>query len=319
LPIANRIRRNFALSVFAAALVAVGGCGADDTKPVNLDDSSREPRNLDKRIEDAERRLRRLQEGRSEPRAPRTTVGLRGAEDFLASLNAKAGVTAGPPGADEPETAGDLTSGPAWSTIKVPIALRVLDRAGGVSALGDTKRSQIESAITRSDNGAAARLFASLGSTAEAAADVQDVLRQAGDDETHVSTEGRGEFSPYGQTDWALARQHRFMAALAGGCLGDKNNADYLLSLMGAVTSDTWGLGSAGGPAKWKGGWGPGPEGRYLVRQMGVIEFGSRKLVVTLAAIPHDGQFATGQRVATAIAEWLRRHARGLAGPVNRC
>ena len=305
--------------MLAAALVSVGACGGEDAEPVNLNDSSREQRDLAKRIEDAERRLRRLRERQGERREPRATANLRGVDDFLASLDAEAGLTAGPPGVEEPKAAGGLTSAPAWSTIKVAIALRVVERAGGVGALGRSQRSQIDSAITRSDNDAAARLFASLGSTKQAAVEVQDVLRQAGDDETRVSSQGRGSFSPYGQTDWALARQHRFVAALAGGCLGDEEAAEYLLALMGRVTSDTWGLGSVGAPAKWKGGWGPGPDGRYLVRQMGVMEFGSKQLVVTLAAIPHDGQFATGQRVASAIAQWLREHARRLAGETGRC
>ena len=75
-----------------------------------------------------------------------------------------------------------------------------------------------------------------------------------------------------------------------------------------------WGLGSAGVPALWKGGWGPGLDGAYLVRQMGVLFIGDSGTVVTLAAIPSDGQFATGQSMATAIAQWLAEHASQYAG-----
>ena len=96
-------------------------------------------------------------------------------------------------------------------------------------------------------------------------------MREAGDTETTVSTHGRDAFSTYGQTEWSLREQHRFMAALAGGCIASPASRRFVLGLMSQVTSDTWGLGSAGVEALWKGGWGPGVDGRYLVRQMGEI------------------------------------------------
>ncbi|HEX8648021.1 MAG TPA: serine hydrolase [Thermoleophilaceae bacterium] len=303
-----------------AALGVLGACGGDDAEPVDLTDSSAERDDLAERIEDAERRLERLREReRKDSGKPREPNGLRGVDRLLTSLDAEVGLTAGPPGSAPAHAAGGLRIGSAWSTIKVPIALRVIQRAGGVDALGAAQREQIERAITASDNQAAARLFASLGAVGTAAREVEDVLREAGDDETRVSTQSRGEFSPYGQTNWSLERQHRFIAALAAGCIGQDGSADYLLDLMGRVTSDRWGLGSVGVPARWKGGWGPGTDGRYLVRQMGVIEASRGPLVVTLAAIPHDGSFESGQRVATAVARWLREHAAGLAGPGNDC
>jgi hypothetical protein len=52
---------------------------------------------------------------------------------------------------------------------------------------------------------------------------------------------------------------------------------------------------------------------------MGVLEVGGRRLVVTLAAVPSDGQFASGQRMATEIARWLRGHATSLAGSSAGC
>ena len=39
-----------------------------------------------------------------------------------------------------------------------------------------------------------------------------------------------------------------------------------------------------------KGGWGPDPDGRHLVRQMGI----AGPLAVALAAIPADGSFESG-------------------------
>jgi hypothetical protein len=100
------------------------------------------------------------------------------------------------------------------------------------------------------------------------------------------------------------------MAALAGGCIADPASRRFVLDLMGQVTSDTWGLGSAGVEALWKGGWGPGVDGSYLVRQMGEIRVQGRRFVVTVAAIADDGTFVSGQALATAA-------ARRLAGSVS--
>ena len=121
-----------------------------------------------------------------------------------------------------------------------------------------------------------------------------------------MSAQGRDGFSPYGQTEWPLADQHRFMARLAGRCLVDAESSGYLLSLMGEVVpGQRWGLGSAGASARLKGGWGPDEDGGYLVRQMGVIDVDGRAVVVTLAAEPSDGQFASGTALLTELAGWV--------------
>lgn len=236
---------------------------------------------------------------------------LAGFEDFAASLEGDVGVTMGPVGSEPPATAGELTTGSAWSTIKVPIAIRVIQDEGGPDGLSTEQNSQLEAALTASDNEAAEALFMGLsrahGGITGAAQAVTGVLRDAGDSETVVSTQGRDGFSPYGQTEWSLQAQHQFMASLAGGCLIDAATQRYVLDLMGMVTSDLWGLGSAGVSAKWKGGWGPGVDGRYLVRQMGVLDLGGEPVVVTLAARPTAGDFESGQAIATELARWLAR------------
>jgi hypothetical protein len=176
----------------------------------------------------------------------------------------------------------------------------------------------MESALTRSDNEAAAELFADLGSEATATDAVARILRSAGDHKTRVSTVGRDGFSAYGQTRWPLERQEEFMSALVSGCLVDRASSEYVLDLMGRVTSDTWGLGAVGHPARWKGGWGPDPDGNYLLRQMGVVNVHGGRLLVTLAVRPADGTFASGQAQATRLAAWAVKHAPGLAGrPVD--
>jgi len=179
-------------------------------------------------------------------------------------------------------------------------------------------------ALTLSDNEAALALFADLeaahGGAVGAAAAVDEVLAEAGDTTTHVSSVGRDGFTPFGQTQWSLELQELFMSQLAAGCVGSAASSDYVLGLMGEVSSDTWGLGSAGLPARWKGGWGPGTDGGYLVRQMGVFEPGGGKLtVVALAALPDDGSFETGQSMATSVAQWAADRAVRFAGPARAC
>jgi len=221
------------------------------------------------------------------------------------------GVTVGTLGALDPEQLGTLSTGKAWSTIKLPIAVKVLEDAGGPSGLGDGERQSITQALTASDNTAAARLFdgleASHGGLDGAAQAVGSVLREAGDDRTVISTQGRNGFSPYGQTDWSLAEQQRFMSQLAGGCILKKDSADYILELMGRVVdTQRWGLGSAGIPARYKGGWGPGDGGGYLVRQVGLLEPGGRgAVVVALAAEPPSGDFAAGTQMLNELAKWV--------------
>lgn len=216
-----------------------------------------------------------------------------------------------------------MQTGSAWSTIKVPIAIRVLDDAGRPSALTTTQRDLISRAITASDNAAAAELFSGLerrhDGLAGASAAVTEVLRRAGDNTTVVSTQGRDGFSTYGQTEWSLPLQHQFISDLVAGCVTTAASTDYLLNLMRQVTSDRWGLGSAGVPALWKGGWGPGPDGRYLLRQMGAMTVGGGQVIVTLAVRPDDGEFATGQAVASQVAQFLFQHAARFAGPSAGC
>jgi hypothetical protein len=229
----------------------------------------------------------------------------------------------GPPGSSEAVSFGSLQSGSAWSTSKVPIALRVLEDTGGPSGLSSPQAEEMRRALTLSDNEAAASLFADLershGGLGGASTAVAEVLREGGDSSTQVSTRGRGEFSSYGQTEWSLANQQRFMSSLAAGCVGGSESSEYVLDLMGEVSSDTWGLGSAGLPARWKGGWGPGVDGGYLVRQMGILYVGKKEAVVTLAALPADGQFATGESMATVVAQWLAQQASRYAATPGAC
>jgi hypothetical protein len=248
---------------------------------------------------------------------------LAGFSDLENSLPGEVGLAIGPPGSGPAASAGSLTTGSAWSTSKVPVALRVLQEVGGPSGLSSTQGDEIRRALTLSDNEAALSLFGDLeaayGGPSGAAAAVDEVLAEAGDTTTHVSSVGRDGFTPFGQTEWSLELQELFMSRLAAGCVGSPASSDYVLGLMGEVSSDTWGLGSTGLPARWKGGWGPGTDGRYLVRQMGILTVGGGETVVTLAALPDDGSFETGQSMATAVAQFAAEKASAFAGSTGGC
>lgn len=245
---------------------------------------------------------------------------LRAAEfkSFAAGLDGEAGLVVG-----SPESLGARLGrpqiGPAWSTIKVPIALAMLEAAEGPDGLRPEQKARMKEALTLSDNEAAAALYADLGTEGEAAHAVTGILRDAGDEKTRVSTIARDGFSAYGQTEWSLRRQHQFMSALVSGCLVDGASSEHVLDLMGHVTSDKWGLAAVGHPARWKGGWGPDPAGNYLLRQMGAVDIDGEQLLVTLVVRPADGSFESGQKEATELARWAVEHAAGMAGPPAAC
>jgi hypothetical protein len=252
-----------------------------------------------------------------------SSASLAGFDELEASLPGQVGLAIGPPGSNPAASAGSLTTGSAWSTSKVPVALRVLQEAGGPSGLSSSQEANIRAALTLSDNNAALALFADLershGGAAGAAAAVDEVLAEAGDTTTHVSSVGRDGFTPFGQTEWSLELQELFMSQLAAGCIGSPASRELVLGLMGEVSSDTWGLGSAGVPARWKGGWGPGTDGRYLARQMGTLSVAGGEAVIALAALPDDGSFETAQSMATAVGQWAAEKAPAYAGSPRGC
>lgn len=203
------------------------------------------------------------------------------------------------------ERLGPLRTAIAWSTSKVPVAMAVI-AAGGAEA----QAANLTRALTASDNAAALRLWATLGGGQAAASAAEEQLRDAGDTHTSIAyrTPGGG-YTPFGQTNWALTDQARFTAGLACSPQGAQ-----VLGLMNQVVdSQRWGLGSAGVPSQFKGGWGPGsqpgPSGGYLDRQMGVVVIHGKPLAVAVATLPSDGSHQTGTQNLTAIAHWLVAHA----------
>lgn len=242
-------------------------------------------KDLEQGIADEEAASRQAGEAKAD------ATGIEGGADvnaLLFRLPGQAGLVIGAPGGDGPKlSGGELTTGSAWSTIKVPIAERVLADFGGPGGISATQSEQM--------------------------------LRDAGDGETAISTQGRDGFSTQGQTRWSLVQQNRYMAALAGDCISDSASRSFLLGQTAEVTAEPWGLGAAGEPAKWKGGWEPGTNGRYRVRQMGVIEAGGTQVVVNMAAVADGGTFETGQQILSRIAKWTAFRLADQVGPPQPC
>jgi hypothetical protein len=202
---------------------------------------------------------------------------------------------------------GEWSSGPAWSTIKVPLIIAALD-AEHPPVITDSMRA----AITESNNAAAESIWATLGDPVTAARKVEGVLSKYGDPTTVQWRKVRPEFTAFGQTIWSLTNQVRFTA----GAVCDPANA-AVFTLMGQVVTDQrWGLGLIPN-SRFKGGWGPSLSKSYLVRQLGVLKMPTGLSAVAMATQPASGLFADGTAELTEASRWLTQHLAEL--PVGRC
>jgi hypothetical protein len=203
------------------------------------------------------------------------------------SLPATIGIAVAAVGA-EPVSLGAWSSGVAWSTIKVPLAIAALRARPDSTDL-------VFKTITQSDNAAAEELWSQMGDPA--AQLVQSVIREAGDATTVVESRRlRAEYTPFGQTRWSLADQARFAAGLPR-----VPDAARVIDLMRNLRADhCWGLAAKGRAAK--GGWGPGIADDYLVRQFAIV---SGTVGVALAAETHDGGYEAGVDVVNTLTDWV--------------
>ncbi len=211
-------------------------------------------------------------------------------DQLSASVSADVGIAIARP--DRTYALGGWSSGVAWSTIKVPLAIAAL-RCNWLRA-----RDLAVKAITESDNRASEELWSGLGDPGDAARQVQGIIAESGDAETEVESRRlRRGYTAFGQTQWTLQRQARFAAELPS-----IDGAADVIDLMGNLTAGhRWGLAAKGFAAK--GGWGPGTDGEYLVRQFGIVPTPSGQWGVALAA---EAQvFETGVEVVNALADWL--------------
>lgn len=187
-----------------------------------------------------------------------------------------------------PVSAGFDGAAPAWSTMKVPIAIAAMRTYPDMEY-------DVRAAITVSDNEAAARLYDAVGPDA-----VDLVLSEAGLAARVNTVRVRPEFSTFGQTPLSVADE----ASLAN-VLACSDGAGPVLQFMGRIDpSQSYGLGTLG--ALFKGGWGPDTNGSYQVRQFGLVPRGDGSWApIGLTAIPADGSYETGQAMLDAAARQL--------------
>ncbi|MFW0784535.1 hypothetical protein AAFP35_08420 [Gordonia sp. CPCC 206044] len=223
------------------------------------------------------------------------------------SVGVPVGVAVAPVGGDPAAVLalGDGQIHVAWSTIKVPLAVAA-ERESGISAAE-------EAAIVNSDNASAEQLWASLGSSEQAAAAVTAVLREGGDDTTLVpSRQRRQGFTTFGQTPWSLPSAAVFTANLE--CMP---GTSHVVDLMGRVgANQQWGVEDMAAPASIavKGGWGPGITSGYLVRQIGLVRFGDGRataIAMSAVAASMDGGIAALDVAAGWLDDNLTRLPRG--------
>jgi hypothetical protein len=249
-------------------------------------------------------------------------------EAMAASLPAQVGLAVASLGDGQVYEFGDLREGHAWSSIKVPILTAVMRDEG--EALDPEEEAWATSALTASDNEAAAALFGRLeekyGGLAGASHAVEGVLRDANDTTTEVATAPPppGAVSTYGQTEWSLLNSVQFYGRLVQGCLLGPAGTEYVKGLMESVIPEQrWGLGEGGFPSGWsvgmKGGWGPEESGAYLVRQSGFVRDGSRGIVVAMMAMDESGSYPAGASDLTQMSQWLAGELQGLGPATSGC
>ena len=167
-------------------------------------------------------------------------------------------------------TAGDNRPEPAFSTMKVPLAIAALRQSQAFYP-------DAEAAVTRSDNPAAHRMFGQVP-----AAGYEGVIREAGARTTTPAGYQMG-------TLWTTSDQAAFASGLR--CVAGH---EPVLDMMGRIVDyQHWGLGHIGG-ARFKGGWNH-YEGGHLARQFGLIPGPNGDIAVAITAHSpkgHEGSFA---------------------------
>lgn len=307
----RHVRGHAAAAIAMLALVVAGGCasgrGGDgatttrDTAKTTVPDAA-----VDSTDAAEEAASTDSADGVDTDAVPPPPILTRAARDRLEatveSFDGQAGIAiarARPDGTTSVVTIGDLQRAVAWSTIKVPLAMAAIAADPGTSVDAD-----VRAAITRSDNAAATRLWQRLGAPRDAAASVDAQLRLLGDERTHTSSDPlRPGFSPFGQTNLALADQAR--SALLLHCTAQGRS---VLELMRQIDpSQAWGIGSTSRGDAWKGGWGPGTEpgiaSGYLTRQFGLLDASGESIGIAIAAVPANGSFASGSSELTVLAQ----------------
>lgn len=282
----------------AAVACTLTACGPSDTPPTIVVTSTEFVSSTPSHTPHTTQSLARAPKPEPSP-SPAETPGVSATSDAqsliddavqAASALGTAGVAAN--GAEGVVAAGFQEKSPAWSTIKVPIAVAALRVDQSVAA-------DATAAITYSDNEAAQRLYGVAGEQGTNA-----ILSEAGVAAQVNTAQIRPEFSTFGQTALSVTDQ-----ALMANALACVSGAGQVIQLMGQIDpGQSYGLGAVNG--MFKGGWGPDTAGMYQVRQFGWIPRSDGTYApVALTAMPADGTYETGQQMLTTMAQSLSAHA----------
>lgn len=226
-------------------------------------------------------------------------------------LSGSLGVVAQPLGAGSEAVFGDDAPVFAGTTITLPVLVDVLLKRGA-AGLTATEQAWATAAVTASKRRPSFQLFADLerltGSPQAAIEGVEQLLRASGDEVTLVAGAQNGE------TNWAPGETVKFFRAVGRGCLLPHSQSAYLLNLMQHVKpNERWGLGAADftGPVAFQSGAAQQPDGRYIVRQSGIIDVGSGRGVAVSIVASAGGtgttSFIAGTTMVTDAANWLSR------------
>lgn len=311
----TRLRAAGALAVAAAVVFPLAGCIPDHEPPArNIADTVVAPAPGEMGVQPGVETVPEVvqspaQAAPTEVRPPSVTAAPpspasgEALDNIGQALPELTGIAIAPVGrAEEVTVLGELQTGVAWSTSKVPLAIAALRVNPGAT-------TQVRAAITQSDNEAAEALWESLGGGESAASAVTDVLRQARDATTVVpATRLREGFTVFGQTQWDASNQATFAANLP--CLAD--SAQVLGEMGSIVREQRWGLGRIDG-ARFKGGWGPADtHAGYLARQFGILPTPSGDVAVAVLADAPD--LGAAEKKLDAIAQILTEQLGNLPG-----
>ena len=200
-------------------------------------------------------------------------------------------VTVAVAGAGVQLTAGDNRPEPAFSTMKVPLAIGALRKS-------PTSYLDAEIAVTRSDNPAAHRMFPQVSG-----AELDGIIAEAGSRTTNSAGYQMA-------TLWTTSDQAAFASGLR--CV---NGHEPVLGMMGRVVDyQRWGLGQIPG-AKFKGGWNDHENG-HLARQFGLIPGPNGDIAVAITAYSPAG-YQESFAMLNELADGVARISGTL--PTSRC
>lgn len=186
--------------------------------------------------------------------------------------------------------AGSLKTLPAWSTIKVPLAL-VAEAHCDINER--SRENLIRASLEWSDNDAAWRLFKCEGiSEEQARSKIENVIARA--------TPGVEVPDAYGMTDWTFKDQAKFGYYLSRL----PKNVLTVDAMYEVVEEQRWGLGEID-DAAFKGGWSDDDDGSFHSRQFGFVELDGTVYGIALGARSESGSEEDSQDALSDLATEL--------------